>query len=86
MTGEWRPALAPSLVLRHDQVRDAELLLMPERVVVLTDTAAAIMRLCDGARTIPEIVDELKQAFPGAPVESDVPEFLDRVRQNGWIK
>ena len=33
--GPWRPVLARSVVLTHDRVRDTDLLLMPERAVVL---------------------------------------------------
>jgi len=35
------------VVLRRDRVRGGDLLLMPERVVELNGTAAAILRLCD---------------------------------------
>lgn len=83
---DWKPALAPSVILRHDDVRDAELLLMPERVVVLTAEAAAIVRLCDGDRTTADIVDELGRAYPDAPVADEVPKFLDRVREHGWVR
>jgi pyrroloquinoline quinone biosynthesis protein D len=81
----WRPALAPALVLRYDKRRDADLLLMPERVVVLDGHAGAVLRLCDGGRTADAIVAELAERFPGAPVATDVPEFLHRVREEGWL-
>lgn len=86
MTGGWRPALAPSIVLRRDRVRDADLLVMPERVVVLSAEAAAIVVLCDGARSVEEIVEELSETYPGAPLAEDVPEFLDRIQRAGWVR
>jgi pyrroloquinoline quinone biosynthesis protein D len=86
VTEEWRPALAPSVLLRHDDVRDAELLVMPERVVRLTGGAAAIVRLCDGARTTGDIVAELGERFPDAPLATEVPRFLARVRLEGWVR
>ncbi|MFJ3903735.1 pyrroloquinoline quinone biosynthesis peptide chaperone PqqD [Streptomyces sp. NPDC090025] len=82
----WRPALPASTLLRHDRVRDAELLLMPERVVVLEGSAARVLRLCDGSRAVDEIVDELSRSFPGAPVAAEVPEFLARLRERGWLR
>ena len=85
MTG-WRPALARSVVLRHDRVRHADLLVLPERVVVLNGQAADVLRLCDGRRQVGEIVDELTTRFPGAPVADEVPTFLDRVREEGWLR
>ncbi|MDH6626496.1 pyrroloquinoline quinone biosynthesis protein D [Streptomyces sp. LBL] len=85
MTG-WQPALARSVVLRHDRVRRTDLLVLPERVVVLNGRAADVLRLCDGHRQVGEIVDELTARFPGAPVADDVPRFLDRVREEGWLR
>ncbi|MEU1945362.1 pyrroloquinoline quinone biosynthesis peptide chaperone PqqD [Streptomyces sp. NPDC020125] len=82
----WRPALAPAVSLRHDRVRDADLLVLPERVVVLRGSAARILRLCDGARDLDAIVAELTSRFPGAPVAEDVPAFLGRMRTEGWVR
>ncbi|TMU97293.1 pyrroloquinoline quinone biosynthesis peptide chaperone PqqD [Streptomyces sp. DASNCL29] len=82
----WRPALAPAVSLRHDRVRDADLLVLPERVVVLRGSAAKILRLCDGDRDLDAIVTELQSRFPGAPVAEDVPAFLDRMRGEGWVR
>jgi pyrroloquinoline quinone biosynthesis protein D len=73
-------------VFRRDSVRDADLLVMPERVVVLNEQAAAVIRLCDGSRTVPEIVGELATGFAAAPVADDVSAFLHRVRGEGWVK
>ncbi|MEV6841431.1 pyrroloquinoline quinone biosynthesis peptide chaperone PqqD [Streptomyces sp. NPDC051133] len=73
-------------MLRHDRVRGTDLLILPERVVVLTGDAGTVVDLCDGTRTVQGIVDELAERFPGAPVVTDVPCFLDRLRQEGWLK
>jgi pyrroloquinoline quinone biosynthesis protein D len=83
---EWRPALARSILLRHDTVEDQDLLVMPERVVVLNEQAGRILRLCDGERTPADIARELAPLFPGAPVQEDVGEFLTRVRDEGWLR
>ncbi|MGI5421348.1 pyrroloquinoline quinone biosynthesis peptide chaperone PqqD [Actinomadura luteofluorescens] len=84
--GEWRPALARSVVLRHDAVRGADLLLMPERAVRLSATGGRVLRLCDGRRTVADIIAALGESFPDAPLADDVPEFLDRVRAEGWLR
>lgn len=83
---DWRPALAPALVRRHDPVRDADLLLLPERVGVLKGSAAAVVGLCDGNRSVRDIVHELAERFPGAPVAVEVPLFLERLREEGWLR
>lgn len=85
-TPPWRPALAPVAHLRHDPVRGVDLLVVPERVVVLHGTAGEILRLCDGARDLDAIVAELAGRFPGAPVATEVPAFLDRLRREGWLR
>jgi len=77
----WRPSLSPGTMLRHCPIRDAELLVVPERIVVLNDEAAAIVRLCDGRRTVQEIAAE----FPPEALD-DVAEFLEDVRTQGWMR
>jgi pyrroloquinoline quinone biosynthesis protein D len=86
MSAEWRPALAASIMLRRDRVRDKDLLVMPERVVVLNPEAGRILRLCDGSRTTDEIVGELAEDFPDVPIADDVGAFLARVRGEGWLR
>ncbi|MEU5537158.1 pyrroloquinoline quinone biosynthesis peptide chaperone PqqD [Streptomyces sp. NPDC020362] len=73
------------MVLRHDRVRDADLLLLPERVVVLHGRAGSVLGLCDGSRATDDIVAELSAGFPGAPVAREVPDFLGRLRGEGWL-
>ncbi|MCZ1020012.1 pyrroloquinoline quinone biosynthesis peptide chaperone PqqD [Streptomyces albulus] len=82
----WRPALAPAVLLRHDRVRDTDLLLLPERVVVLEGSAGAVLRLCDGEREVADIVAELSRRYPDAPVAAEVPAFLGRMRGEGWLR
>ena len=82
----WRPALDRSLVLRHDRVRGTDLLLMPERAVQLNTTGGAILRLCDGDRTVAGIIAALRADHPGAPLDEEVPEFLERLRGKGWLR
>ncbi|MFD3376758.1 MULTISPECIES: pyrroloquinoline quinone biosynthesis peptide chaperone PqqD [unclassified Streptomyces] len=83
---DWTPALSRSVMLRHDRVRGTDLLLMPERVVVLRGSAGAVLRLCDGRREVGAIVAELAERYPGASVAAEVPEFLGRLREEGWIR
>ncbi len=80
-----RPRLASKAMLRHDEVRDAELLLLPERVVRLSDSSAAVLRLCDGARTVGELLGRLREDYPSSDLTDDVLGFLDDARQRGWV-
>ncbi|WP_329362229.1 pyrroloquinoline quinone biosynthesis peptide chaperone PqqD [Streptomyces sp. NBC_01483] len=82
----WRPALSRPVMFRHDSVRKADLLLVPERVVVLRGHAGSVVRLCDGHREVSEIVATLAERFPGAPVADEVPRFLAALRKEGWLR
>ncbi|MGW2628940.1 pyrroloquinoline quinone biosynthesis peptide chaperone PqqD [Streptomyces chattanoogensis] len=86
MTARWRPLLAPAVHLRYDRVRGVDLLLLPERVVVLEGSAGDVLRLCNGEREVPDIVAELARRHPGAPVADEVPAFLGRIRAEGWLR
>ncbi|WP_131739848.1 pyrroloquinoline quinone biosynthesis peptide chaperone PqqD [Actinomadura roseirufa] len=83
---DWRPVLNRSIVLRYDHIRDADLLLMPERAVRLSGQGGHVLRLCDGRRTVADIIAELAEAFPDAPLADEVPAFLDRIRAEGWLR
>ncbi|MGW1976298.1 pyrroloquinoline quinone biosynthesis peptide chaperone PqqD [Streptomyces sp. NPDC001889] len=72
-------------MLRHDRVRGVDLLLLPERVVVLRGSAAEVLKRCDGVRDVRTIVAELAALHPGAPVTTEAPRFLGRVRAEGWL-
>jgi pyrroloquinoline quinone biosynthesis protein D len=54
--------------------------------VKLNPTGAAILRLCDGQRTVREIVQELESQFGQSGLESDVLEFLRNVSAQGWVE
>ena len=86
LTLESRPALARKARLRFEEVRQMDLLLLPERVVKLNPSGAAILRLCDGERTVREIVEELESRFGQANLENDVLEFLRNVFAEGWLE
>lgn len=83
---DWRPALTRSVILRHDRVRGVDLLVLPERVVVLRGSARSILELCDGGREVAAIVGELERRHPGASVADDVPRFLAGLRSEGWLR
>lgn len=61
--------------LDYDRVRERPVLLYPEGAVFLNDTGLAILELCDGRRTLQEIVQALNTRY-GADVAADVDEFL----------
>ena len=79
------PRLATKAMLKHDTVRDVELLLLPERVVLLNKSGAAILGLCDGSRTVGQVVTQLEHEFEAADLGKDVMTFLEDARGRGWV-
>jgi coenzyme PQQ biosynthesis protein PqqD len=64
--------------MRFDAVRNAHVLLAPERAFDLDETAANVLELVDGRRSISLIIDELAARFDAdrAIIEADVLEML----------
>jgi pyrroloquinoline quinone biosynthesis protein D len=77
-SGADRPRLAPHVRLTFDPARQRHVLLTPEAVSVLNGTGAAILGLCDGRRTVTEIVAELRGRYQRVDDE-EVRLFLDRL-------
>ena len=60
---ERRPRLARGVRLREDRARGGFVLLAPERVLTANPTAVEVLRLCDGERTVADVIDELSRKF-----------------------
>jgi pyrroloquinoline quinone biosynthesis protein D len=69
------PRLARHVTLRWQAARDEWLLVLPESVVVLNDTAAAVLYLCDGERRLDAIVAGLADDYDGVE-ETEVAQLL----------
>jgi pyrroloquinoline quinone biosynthesis protein D len=54
-------------------------------MVKLSQSAAEILKRCDGQRTVPAIVGELEQAFNCGGLRGDVDDFLRVAGERGWI-
>jgi pyrroloquinoline quinone biosynthesis protein D len=63
------PRLGRGVRMRYDKARDRHVLLLPETVVVLNATGTAILELCDGTRTVAEIVAVLRERYGEVPEE-----------------
>lgn len=89
ISADARPRLAAKARLRWDRRGGRYMLLYPERGLALNATAADIVRLCTGERTVHAIVDELATIY--APqsreaVEREVLAFLARMAERGLIR
>ena len=73
-----RPRLARQVRLEWDPVRQRQVLLEPEGVLVLNQTGATILGLCDGERTVVEIVEKLRGRYDRV-ADDEVRDFLTRL-------
>ena len=78
VSGADRPRLARHVRLRFDLARRRHVLLTPEAVTVLNGTGAAVLELCDGQRTVTEIVAELRGRYASVD-DGEVRLFVDRL-------
>ena len=80
-----RPRLVTGARLRYDEVREEHVLLIPEGAVRLNPTAAEVLGLCDGERSLDDIVGALSARYDGADVHDDVLELVDAMAQRGLV-
>jgi len=92
MTAAGRPSvprLHPKARLQHDDVRGRDVLLYPEGLVALNPTGAEILELCDGVRSVADVVATLERRYGAAGeaggVERDVTAFLDGLAAKGLV-
>jgi pyrroloquinoline quinone biosynthesis protein D len=69
-------------------VGGGSVLLFPEGVLLLTPTAAAVLALCDGRRTVDGLAAELAGRYLAAPREvyHDTVGFLARLLERGLVE
>jgi pyrroloquinoline quinone biosynthesis protein D len=79
------PRLATGARLRYDEVREEHLLLVPEGAVMLNATAAAVLELCDGERSVDDIVGVLSSRYGGADVGDDVRGLVEAMAEKGVL-
>jgi pyrroloquinoline quinone biosynthesis protein D len=80
-----RPALVTGARLRYDEVREEHLLLIPEGAVKLNETAAQVLELCDGDRSVDDIAHALSERYDGADVTDDVRALIDGMAARGLV-
>ena len=72
--------------LQWEETQDCFVILFPEGMVTLSASAGEIMQLCDGDKTVADVIAQLTEKFPGADLTDDVIEFFTEAENNGWIQ
>ncbi|HWT34697.1 MAG TPA: pyrroloquinoline quinone biosynthesis peptide chaperone PqqD [Paraburkholderia sp.] len=80
------PKLSSLFRLQWEPAQDAHVLLYPEGMVKLNQSAAQILLRCDGTRDLPTLIAELEQTFNAKGLAPQVEAFVDHARSRGWLE
>jgi pyrroloquinoline quinone biosynthesis protein D len=82
-----RPKLQSFVRLQYDETRERWVLQAPERVLVLDETSKDIVVLCDGKRSISDIVERFVAVYdaPKDVISHDVNAMLQVLRDKGVL-
>ncbi|MDE2261941.1 MAG: pyrroloquinoline quinone biosynthesis peptide chaperone PqqD [Gammaproteobacteria bacterium] len=81
-----RPAIGRGFRLQWEPAQEAHVLLYPEGMVKLNQSAAAILTRCDGVRTVADIVADLERTYTAAGLTPDVCAFITLALGRTWLE
>ncbi|MCV3270724.1 pyrroloquinoline quinone biosynthesis peptide chaperone PqqD [Roseobacter sinensis] len=87
MQAEDVPLLPRGVRCHFDTVRKVDVLLGPERVLMLDQIGLAILQRTDGEASIAQISDDLAQTYEAERevIEPDVIAYLQDLRERGFV-
>ena len=82
-----RPKLPRHTRLKFDETRQVWVILAPERVLAPDEIAVEVLHLCDGIRSVAEMIDQLavKYAAPRDAISTDVIVMLQDLADKGFL-
>jgi pyrroloquinoline quinone biosynthesis protein D len=80
-----KPKLARLFRMQWEEAQGAYVLLYPEGMVKLNQSAGEILKRCDGDRDVQAIINDIEQTFNATGLEKDVTGFLEIATERGWI-
>ncbi|MBR7199805.1 pyrroloquinoline quinone biosynthesis peptide chaperone PqqD [Pseudomonas sp. 14A] len=79
---KWRPGYR----FQYEPAQKGHVLLYPEGMIKLNETAALIGGLIDGERDVAAIIANLEEQFPDVPeLGDDVEQFMEVAREQHWL-
>jgi pyrroloquinoline quinone biosynthesis protein D len=79
------PRLGRGLRLQWEPAQSCHVLLYPEGMVKLNQSAGEILARCDGVKDVSTIVAELEVAFAATGLEHDVLGFVEIAGRQRWL-
>ena len=81
------PSWRPGYRFQYEPAQKGHVLLYPEGMIKLNETAALIGDLIDGERDVAAIIARLEEQFPGVPeLGDDIEQFMEVARAQHWIE
>lgn len=82
-----RPMLPRHARLKFDETRQVWVILAPERVLAPDEIAVEVLQLCDGKRSVADVVELLvaKYAAPREAISADVVVMLQDLADKGFL-
>jgi pyrroloquinoline quinone biosynthesis protein D len=82
-----RPIFPRHVKLRFDKVRERWVILVPERVLVPDEISVEVLQLCDGVRSIQDVVAILAAKFVADPdlILTDCLALLQDLADKGYL-
>ncbi|WP_334119681.1 pyrroloquinoline quinone biosynthesis peptide chaperone PqqD [Limnobacter sp.] len=79
------PKLNRLFRLQYEDAQKTHVLLYPEGMVKLNQSASEILLLCDGTRTVVQIVATLEAKFNAQNLQADVQSMLEEAVRRNWL-
>jgi pyrroloquinoline quinone biosynthesis protein D len=79
------PRIGHGFRLQWEPAQECHVLLYPEGMVKLNQSAGEILKRCDGCRSVGEIVTELETTFSTTGLEGEVFAFLELAERQRWL-
>lgn len=79
------PRIGPGFRLQWESAQSCFVLLYPEGMVKLNQSAGEIMKRCDGRQDAAAIVADLEAAFSATGLQADVLAFIDMAGAQRWL-
>jgi coenzyme PQQ biosynthesis protein PqqD len=76
-----RPQLRRGVRVGTDPLSEETVLLFPEGVLILNETAAAVVRQCDGNHSVAEVVQAVGNVYSGVAAEDVLSLIRDLMAQ-----
>ena len=84
--GAIRPRIGSGFRLQWEPAQNCHVLLYPEGMVKLNQSAGEILKRCDGQRSFDDIVRDLEAAFSAQGLARDVRAFVEIAAKQRWLQ